>query len=138
MDVAATRRSSDRSAAAGPLSTWSKLTVAALVTVAILYLFLETVVRGQTKDPVEPTVLALLVGDLVVAGLLLRRRRRWLPLAAAALLLVGLVGAIPHDLPAIVQPDDIAHFVFSVLLLGLSVVGMVSGIQSFRTAPRRP
>ncbi|MGI8912598.1 MAG: hypothetical protein ACR2JY_02215 [Chloroflexota bacterium] len=48
------------------------------------------------------------------------------------------VGALPHDLPAVIHPDDIGHFLFSVLLLGLLVVGMISGIQVFRAAPPRP
>ncbi|MDQ2741578.1 MAG: hypothetical protein M3Z66_04680, partial [Chloroflexota bacterium] len=100
---------------------------------ALLFLLLETVVTTYiTKEGVEPPVIVVLVADLVLAGLLLRVRQAWLSLVAAAFLLVGMIGAAPHDVPGIVHPDSLGHFLFSVLIFAVPIVGVVAGIQSFR------
>lgn len=133
MDATTFARASSRPAAARPISAWRKRTIAALVTAAALYLFLELVVTTfATKEAKEPAVFVLAGIDLVLAALLLRVRQGWLSLVAVAFLLLGMIGAAPHDLGALIHPDDPAHFVFSVLIFGVLAAGIISAIQDFR------
>lgn len=114
-----------------PMSTWRNLTIAALVATGLLYLLLEAVIAPlMTHEELEPIVAVVLVGNFVLAGLLLRVRAGWLALVAAAFLLLGVRGAIPHDLPAVIHPDGVGHFVFGVLLLGVPIVGAGAGLLS--------
>jgi hypothetical protein len=132
METAA-RPTSTRSTDVRPISTWRKLTVGSLAATGLAFLLLETVIAPfVSKEPVEPAVIVVLAIDFVLAGILLRARQTWLSLVAAAFLLIGMIGAAPHDLPAVIHPDNAGHFVFSVLIFALPLVGIVAGIQSFR------
>lgn len=120
----ATRHIGTTTTRSGSLSRWRKLTLGALLTDAVLLLLLVMVILPFiSKGPVEPAAIGALVGNVVLAGLVLRVRRSWPPLAASAFLLLGILGALPHDLPAVIQPDDAGHFVFAVL--NFAVAGLV-------------
>jgi len=114
------------------MTRWDKTTAAALIAVAVLYIFLETVVLSHTHESVEASVLVLLAADLVTGGLIFRLRLWWMPLLGAALLLIGMVAAIPHDLPTVIHPpNDPVHLVFSLLILGLPLIGAGPAILGF-------
>jgi len=108
-----------------PLTALRQWTVATLAALIVLLIYLQVGIVGQFSPP-----LALVLGlpAVVVAVLLLTTRWRWAPLLAVLywlLLLAVNVRYIRHDLA---HPEFFNTFAFTVILLGLAVVGLVAGV----------
>lgn len=110
--------------------------IAVLLAQAALFVFLETMVTLVEKNPLIVPVAVLLVGDVVLAGVLLAARARWLPLVVAAFLLLRMLGTVPYDLPAVIHPVSVVKAVFGVLSLIVPLIGLVIGVTHSRTAGR--
>jgi uncharacterized cupredoxin-like copper-binding protein len=105
-----------------PLSQW---TVGTLLAVVVLLIDLQVFIVGQSF---QPLALVFMLPPVVVAVLLLTTRWRWAPLLAVLywpLLLALNARHIPYDLA---HPEFFHPFAFTVLVLVLAAVGMVSGV----------
>jgi len=133
-----------RPASRQPLSALSKWTVVSLAAMVVLLIWLELVLEVSARAcsarqlPVCPPV-ALILGlpALVVAVLIVATRRRWAPLLGV-LYWILLIAAnmrhlasdewrIPHDLA---HPEYFDTFAFTVVMLAVAVVGIVSGVSA--------
>jgi uncharacterized cupredoxin-like copper-binding protein len=127
-----------RPAGRKPLPALSKWTVATLVALALMLIWLQVaVVRGFSP----PLALALGTPALIVAVPIVATRWRWAPLVGAIfwiLLTVVNRRVIPYD---ITHPEFYDTFAFTVIVLAVTVVGIVAGIgatiQNYR-APMAP
>ena len=113
-----------RPAGRQPLPALSKWTAATLGAFVVL-LWLQVAVVGGFF-----LVLALAFGTptLVIATLIVATRWRWAPLLGAIFWILIVVvnrGVIPYD---ITHPEAYNTFAFTVIVLGLAVVGVVAGI----------
>jgi len=123
-----------RPAGRQPLPALSKWTAATLGAFVVL-LWLQVAVVGGFF-----LVLALAFGTptLVIATLIVATRWRWAPLLGAIFWILIVVvnrGVIPYD---ITHPEAYNTFAFTVIVLGLAVVGVVAGIGATLQNHRAP
>lgn len=118
-----------------PLTRW---TLAALVGVLPLLAYLQLGLIGGMNPPI---LIIFGVPALLILALITATRWRWAPLLATLYWSVLIILNIPflqHDL---VHPESFGTFVFSVIVLGLALVGGVAGViataQNFRSQAAR-
>src|SRR6266540_3275186 len=124
-----------RAAGGTPLAALSKWTVATLVAVVVMLIWLQVAVVSQYW------FFALVLGTpaLVAAVPIVATRRRWAPLLGVlywVLLVASALRRMPYD---ITHPEYFDTFAFTVIVNALAVVGTIAGvgatIQNYR-APR--
>ncbi len=116
-----------------PLTVPTKITLAALVALTLLFIFQQVVIFKAVFPPVGivQATLTLLVAGIVSTG------RRWA--AAVGALWCGLLilGSLPIIIRDLGNPGDVLNFVFTLAALVLILVGAVAGIAA-TSQNRRP
>jgi uncharacterized cupredoxin-like copper-binding protein len=124
-----------RKSARLPLAPFGKLTVAALVGIALIVIYSIAFVVGR----LDPLALAFALVALICAGIV-AVGWRWAPLLGTLLSAVMLASYIPTLGYIFTHPDDPA-FVSAALFLPTAIVGVVAGIgatvQNYRGGERR-
>ena len=118
-----------------PLSALTKLTMAALIGVALALAYLQLVVISHFRP--DLTVFAVVMA--IVAGIC-ATGWRWAPLLGALLSILVVVGNLKGVVHDITHPESFHLFAFIVVALALAVVGMIAGIsagvQNYRSRER--
>jgi uncharacterized cupredoxin-like copper-binding protein len=125
-----------RTAPHRPLAALSKLTIAALVGIALALVYAQAVLLKHF-DP----ALTVFAGLMLLGAGLIATGWRWTPLVGAllsALVVAGNSGPVIHDLS---HPESFHSFVFILIAVAFALVGFASGsgaaIQNYRGASQR-
>ena len=126
---------SHRAAARPPLSTLTKLTMAALTSFALAIVYAATMLIGEWGMDTAIMIAAI----LIVAGSNLIGRR-WTPLLGAILPIVILAPSLPLVINDLLHPEAFDFFAFMVVFVALAVVAGVAGVgatvQNYRSRER--
>lgn len=113
------------------LDTLSRLTIAALIGLALSLVFFQVLLMRAFDPP-----LSVFAALMLLAALLVRTPRRWAPLVGALLAALVVVGNSRVVLYDLTHPETGLNFRFMVVAVALSLVGCVGGlgasIQRFR------
>src|SRR5215216_8000520 len=115
-----------------PLPALTKLTIAALVGIAVSFVYLQAILLQRIEMPLPVfCVLSLVLAGIVSTGW------RWAPLLGAGWSAFMIAGHGSHMVNDLSHPEDTHLFGFVVVLAALLVVGMVAGlsaaVQNYRT-----
>jgi uncharacterized cupredoxin-like copper-binding protein len=119
-----------------PLPALSKLASAAVAGLALALIYVQAMLIGELVPP-----LAVFAGLMILAATLMATGWRWTPLLGTLLSLLVIAGNSEHLVYDLTHPESFHIFVFSVVAVGLALVGAVAGIgatlQNYRSADRR-
>jgi heme/copper-type cytochrome/quinol oxidase subunit 2 len=122
-----------------PLSALTKLTSAALVGIAVSFVYLQAMLLQRIEMPLPVfCILSLALAGIVGTGW------RWAPFLGAGWSALMIAGNGSHMVNDLSHPEDTHLFGFVVVLAAILVVGIVAGlsaaVQNYRTtdAPRAP
>jgi heme/copper-type cytochrome/quinol oxidase subunit 2 len=124
-----------RSFARTPLATLGRLTVAALVGLALCFIYLQAVMIGMVIPPLAVFgVISLIVAGVVAMGW------RWTPLLGAlwgGFMIAGNSDTLVYNLT---HPSDVHSLAFSMVYLAMAIIVVAAGIsatvQNYRRAER--
>jgi len=109
-----------------PLTTFGKITLAALVALVVLFVFQQVAIFKAFFPPVgivqaAPTLIAV---GIVATG------RRWAPAVGALWCGLLVLGSLPMTIHHLGDPGNVPDFVFTIIALLLILIGVVAGIAA--------
>jgi hypothetical protein len=110
-----------------PLTTFGKITLAALLALVVLFVFQQVAIFKAFFPPVGivQAALTLLIAGIVATG------RRWTPAVGALWCGLLVLGSLPMTIHHLGNPgEDILDFVFTLVALLLILIGVVAGIAA--------
>jgi heme/copper-type cytochrome/quinol oxidase subunit 2 len=108
-----------------PLPALTKLTIAALVGIAVSFIYLQAVFLQRIEMPLPVfSVLALVLAGVVATGW------RWAPLLGAGWSGLMIAGNASHMLYDLSHPEDTHLFGFVVVLSAILVAGIIAGLSA--------
>jgi heme/copper-type cytochrome/quinol oxidase subunit 2 len=119
-----------------PLPTLSKLTIAALVGMALSFVYLQAIFLQRIEMPLPVfSILALALAGIVGTGW------RWAPLLGAGWSGIMIAGNASHMVQDLAHPEDTHLFGFVVVLAAILIVGVIAGlsaaVQNYREVDAR-
>jgi uncharacterized cupredoxin-like copper-binding protein len=133
MDQVIARSLPSRASRLGPLS---KLTIAALLGIAVSLAHLQLSIIGGLIPPLTIfAIMALLFAAIIAVGW------RWAPLLGALLSGMLMAGNLEHVTYALAHPASFADFASTATITATALVGIIAGasatVQNYRSAPER-
>jgi heme/copper-type cytochrome/quinol oxidase subunit 2 len=119
-----------------PLSALTKLTIAALVGIAVSFVYLQAILLQRIEMPLPVfCILSLVLAGVVATGW------RWAPLLGAGWSAFMFAGNASHIVYDLAHPEDTHQFGFVVVLAAILVVGIIAGlnavVQNYREVDAR-
>jgi plastocyanin len=111
------------------LAALGKLTVGTLIGIAIMFAYFQAVVLKQIEMPLPILSAIALVLATMVAGYPLGGWR-WTPILGASWSGLMIAGNLDHIRYDLVHPENTHVFAWTLVMLGLTVVGIVAGISA--------